>query len=99
MRNLSIEAADALWAIRKNKKPDRNPEDICRDIEQHHPAVALAFSALQNPPILKRMHGYCGDAARALKTGASERAMIDINQDIHRLRPEVDHILAQLEAN
>ena len=32
MRNLSIEAADALWAIRKNKKPDRNPEDICRDI-------------------------------------------------------------------
>ena len=99
MRNLSVEAADALWAIRKNKKPDRNPEDICNDIQQLQMAVALAFTTLQNPPILKRMYAYCMDAARALKTGASKRAMIDINQDIHRLRPEVDRLLAQLEAN
>lgn len=96
MRNLTIEAADALWAIRKNKDPDRDPNAICADIQENRTDVVRALAELQNPPLLRRMFGYCIDAATALQSNADNHRMIEINQDIHRLRPEVDQLLAKM---
>lgn len=96
MRNLTIEAADALWAIQKKKDPDRSPSAICADIQENRTDVVRALAELQNPSIFKRMFGYCIDAATALQSNASNHRMIEINQDIHRFRPEVDQLLAKM---
>lgn len=96
MRNLSLEAADALWAIRKNKNPDRDPNAIYADIQEHRTNIVLVLPELKNQPALKRMYDYCMDAAVALQSNMTNHRMLEINQDIHRLRPEVDQILAEL---
>ena len=96
MHNLTVEAADALRAIQKNKNTDRDPSTICADIQENRPNVIRALAELQNPPVLRRMFGYCIDAATALQSNARNHRMIEINQDIHRLRPEVDQLLAKM---
>ena len=45
LRDLSLEAADALWALAKGKEPDRDPIAINQDIHNLRSRIDAAFSA------------------------------------------------------
>ena len=45
LRNLALEAADALWALAKGKTPDWDPITINQDIHKLRPVIDAAFSA------------------------------------------------------
>lgn len=48
LRNLAMEAADALWAIDHGKKPERDPIAINQDLHRLRPQIDTAF-----PPLME----------------------------------------------
>jgi hypothetical protein len=44
---LTIEAADALWAIQKGKKPDRDPRQINQDIYTSSPLIEFNIKLMR----------------------------------------------------
>ena len=46
LRNLAMEAADALWAIDHGKKPERDPIAINQDLHRLRPQIDAMFPPL-----------------------------------------------------